>query len=155
MEGADLFELSLIGCELPGLLGNGLRLRRDLDLSRSAISGSHRTSASISRRAAVWLSESAIGGRLLCIDTRIDGQGDRALHADRIRVGGTARLLGDFTAYGEIRLVGARIDGAVELTGAHFIARQGLALDLEGAVIAGSLMMGEDPSGAPRWYAAG
>ena len=33
VEGAELFELSLTGCpSLPGLLGNGLRLRRDLDL---------------------------------------------------------------------------------------------------------------------------
>src|SRR5215469_3353184 len=84
VEGADLFELALTGCELPGLLGNGLRLRRDLDLSRSRVAGSHATSASIARRAAVWLSESAVGGRLLCVDTSIDGQGDRALHADRI-----------------------------------------------------------------------
>jgi hypothetical protein len=37
VEGAPLFELSLTGCpRLPGLLGNGLRLRRDLDLSRSS-----------------------------------------------------------------------------------------------------------------------
>src|SRR5690348_8652978 len=32
VEGAELFELSLTGCpRLPGLLGNGLRLRRDLN----------------------------------------------------------------------------------------------------------------------------
>ena len=42
VEGADLFELSLTGCpSLPGLLGNGLRLRRDLDLSRSRVAGAH------------------------------------------------------------------------------------------------------------------
>jgi len=36
VEGAELFELSLTSCpRLPGLLGNGLRLRRDLNLSRS------------------------------------------------------------------------------------------------------------------------
>jgi hypothetical protein len=40
VEGAQLFELSLTGSpRLPGLLGNGLR--RDLDLSRSHISGAH------------------------------------------------------------------------------------------------------------------
>lgn len=38
VEGAEIFELSLTGCpRLPGLLGNGLRLRRDLDLSRSVM----------------------------------------------------------------------------------------------------------------------
>ena len=40
VEGAQLFELSLTSCpRLPGLLGNGLRLRRDLDLSRSRVAG--------------------------------------------------------------------------------------------------------------------
>jgi hypothetical protein len=147
VEGADLFELALTGCALPGLLGNGLRLRRDLDLSRSVITGSHATSASIARRAAVWLSESAVGGRLICVDTRIDGLADRALHADRIRIGGSARFIHQFTATGEIRLIGARIDGAIEFTGAHVTAEQGLSLDIEGASIAGSMMIIEDPSG--------
>ena len=79
-EGAELFELSLTGCaSLPGLLGNGLRIRRDLDLSRCRIAGAHRTSASTSRGAAIWLCESEIGGRLLCVDTVIDGQGQRAI----------------------------------------------------------------------------
>ena len=147
VEGADLFELALTGCELPGLLGNGLRLRRDLDLSRSVITGSHATSASLARRAAVWLSESAVGGRLICVDTRIDGLADRALHADRIRIGGSARFIHQFTATGEIRLIGARIEGAIEFTGAHVTAAQGLSLDIEGASIAGSMMIIEDPSG--------
>ena len=50
VEGAELFELSLTSClRLPGLLGNGVRLRRDLDLSRSRVAGAHRTSASTSK----------------------------------------------------------------------------------------------------------
>src|ERR1700722_19539701 len=54
VEGAQLFELALTGSpRLPGLLGNGLRLRRDLDLSRSHIAGAYWTSASTSKRAAV------------------------------------------------------------------------------------------------------
>ena len=48
VEGAKLRELSLTNCpRLPGLLGNGLRLRGDLDLSRSTVTGAHRTSASL------------------------------------------------------------------------------------------------------------
>src|SRR5262245_28906432 len=125
MLAADLLDLAITGCELPGLIANGLRLRRDLDLSRSRISGSHRTSASITRRSAIWLSESAVGGRLVCVDTIIDGAGDRALQADRIRIGGSARLIGRFTALGEVRMIGARIEGALELTGAHFITGTG------------------------------
>ena len=72
VEGAELFELALTGCSrLPGLLGNGLRLRRDLDLSGSRVAGAHRTSASMSstrrrsgcasRRSAAACSASAPG----------------------------------------------------------------------------------------------
>ncbi len=103
VEGADLFELALTGCpRLPGLLGNGLKLRRDLDLSGSRVAGAHRTSASTSKTAAVWLCESEIGGRLLCVGTTIDGQGGRAIQADRIRVGGGVRLIHQFHSTGEI-----------------------------------------------------
>jgi hypothetical protein len=114
LEGAQLFELSLTGSpQLPGLLGNGLRLRRDLDLSRSRIAGTHWTNASTDRRAAIWLCEAEIGGRVLCIGTTIDGQGDRTVQADRIRVGGSVRLLDQFRSRGEIRLLGARIGGSL------------------------------------------
>ena len=148
VEGAQLFELSLTGSpRLPGLLGNGLRLRRDLDLSGSHIAGAHWTSGSTSKRSAVWLCESEIGGRLLCVDTVIDGQGDRAIQADRIRVGGAVRLLHDFTSRGEIRLIGARIDGSLDITGAHLSAVNGPAIELEDAVIEGSMFVIEDPGG--------
>jgi hypothetical protein len=143
-----LFELSLTGSpRLPGLLGNGLRLRRDLDLSRSQIAGAHWTSGSTSKRSAVWLCESEIGGRLLCADTVIDGQGDRAIQADRIRVGGAVRLLHDFTSRGEIRLIGARINGSLDITGAHLAAVNGPAIELEDAVIEGSMFVIEAPGG--------
>ena len=148
VEGAQLFELSLTGSpRLPGLLGNGLRLRRDLDLSGSHIAGAHWTSGSTSKRSAVWLCESEIGGRLLCVDTVIDGQGDRAIQADRIHVGGAVRLLHDFTSRGEIRLIGARINGSLDITGAHLSAVNGPAIELEDAVIEGSMFVIEDPGG--------
>ena len=148
VEGAQLFELSLTGCpRLPGLLGNGLRLRRDLDLSRSRIAGTHWTSASTSKRAAIWLCESEIGGRLLCVDTTIDGQGDRAIQADRIRVGGAVRLLHRFHSRGEIRLLGAWIYGSFDLTGAHVDSLDGPAIDLEDALVEGSMFLIEDSAG--------
>jgi hypothetical protein len=148
VEGAELFELSLTGCpRLPGLLGNGLRLRRDLDLSRSRIAGAHWTSASTSKRAAVWLCESEIGGRLICLGATIDAQGDRAIQADRIAVGGAVRLIHRFTARGEIRLIGARIGGSVDITGAQVDAADGPAIDLGGATVAGNVFVIEDPAG--------
>src|SRR5437763_1187413 len=148
VEGAELFELSLTGCpRLPGLLGNGLRLRRDLDLSRSRIAGAHWTSASTSKRAAVWLCESEIGSRLICLDATIDGRGDRAVQADRIAVGGAVRLIHRFTAAGEIRLIGARIGGSVDITGARIESSDGPAIDLGGATVEGNLFVIEDPAG--------
>jgi hypothetical protein len=142
VEGAQLFELSLTGSpRLPGLLGNGLRVQRDLDLSRSHIAGAYWTSASTSRRSAVWLCEAEIGGRLLCLDTVLDGLGDRALQADRIRVGGAVRLLDQFHSDGEIRLIGARISGTLDLSGAHIVAPGGPALNLEDANLDGSMFL--------------
>jgi hypothetical protein len=142
VEGAQLFELSLTGSpRLPGLLGNGLRVRRDLDLSRSRIAGAHWTSASTAKRSAIWLCEAEIGGRLLCLDTVVDGQGDRSLQADRVRVGGAVRLLREFHSLGEIRLIGARISGTLDLSGAHIVAPGGPALNLEDAVLEGSMFL--------------
>ena len=148
VEGAQLAELALTRCpRLPGLLGNGLRIRRDLDLSGSRLSGAHATTASTSRRSAVWLCESEIGGRLLCVNTVIRADGERSIQADRIHVGGTVRLLHQFTAYGEIRMLGARVGGSFDLTGAHIEAAGDKALDLNDAVIGGSLFLITSPAG--------
>ncbi len=147
VEGADLFELALTDCLLPGLLGNGLRLRRDLDLSRSRVAGAHRTSASTSHTTAVWLCESEIGGRLLCVGTIVDGQGGLAIQADRIRVGGAVRLIHGFHAAGEVRLTGARLGGSLDLTSAHIESPEETALDTEDATIEGSVFLTEDRAG--------
>jgi hypothetical protein len=145
LEGAELHSLALTGCQrLPGLLANGLRVRRDLDLSGSEITGGHITSASTSKRAAIWLCESEIGGRLLCVDTVIRADGERALQADRMQVGGTVRLLHGFTAVGELRLLGVQIAGSLDLTGASIDHPAGLALDLGDAAIGGSVFLIED-----------
>ena len=148
VEGAQLHALALTACpRMPGLLANGLRVRRDLDLSRSHVAGGHLTSASTSKRAAIWLCESDIGGRLLCRDTIIDAAGERCLQADRMHVGGTVRFIHQFTAHGDVRLLGAHIDGTLDLTGAQIESPSGQALDLNDAVIGGSLFIINDPSG--------
>ncbi len=148
IEGAQLFEIKVIGCaRLPGLLANGVQIRRDLDLSRSLISGALSTTASTSKRSAVWLCEAEIGGRLLCVDTVIDGGADRSIQADRLRTGGNVRLLHKFTARGEVRLIGARIGGSLDLTGANLESPlTGLALDLGEVVIEGSVFLIDDTS---------
>lgn len=149
VEGAQLFEIAVNGCtRLPGLLANGVRIRRDLDLSRTFVAGALRTSASTSKQAAIWLCESEIGGRLLCVDTVIDGGGERSIQADRMHVHGNIRLLHNFAARGELRLIGAQIDGSLDLTGAKLESPlTGLALDLGEAVIEGSVFLIDDPSG--------
>ena len=88
----------MLRCELPGLLGNGVDVRRDLNLSGSTVTGALTTTASQSRSAAIWLCESQVGGRLLCVDTVIEPGDGRAIQADRMKVGGTVRLIHDFTA---------------------------------------------------------
>jgi hypothetical protein len=148
LEGADLFELSLTNCaRLPGLLGNGLRVRRDLDLSGSRVAGAHWTTASTSKPSAIWLCEAEIGGRLLCVDTKLDGLGYRSIHADRIHVGGAVRLIHGFKASGEVRFLGASVDESLDLTGVQIESSDGPALDLEGATIRGSIFLIDDPSG--------
>ena len=148
LEGAEIFELSLTGCpRLPGLLGNGLRLRRDLNLSRSRVAGAHWTSASTSKPSAIWLCEAEIGGRLLCVNASIDGLGYRSIQADRIRVGGAVRLIDGFKSLGEVRLHGARIAGSLDLNGAQIESSNGPAIDLENATIQSSVFLIEDSSG--------
>jgi hypothetical protein len=148
MEGAHLNELAVTGCpRLPGLLANGAHISRDLDLSRSRIAGAHKTNASSSRKAAVWLCETDIGGRLLCADTAISAHGERALQADRMRAGGAVRFLDGFTARGEVRLLGADIGGSLDLTGAHILASEGVALDLGDASVGGSVLLTDGARG--------
>jgi hypothetical protein len=142
LAGAKLRELTLTGCpRLPGLLGNGLRLRGDLDLSGSTVTGAHRTSASLGKRSAIWLCEARLGGRLLCRDTVIRAEGERAVQADRMRTGGPVRLLHGFVSEGEVRLTGARIGGSLDIIGGRIEAPGGIALDLCDAVIGGNLFI--------------
>lgn len=148
LEGAELFGLSLTGCQrVPGLLGNGLRLRRDLDLSGCQVAGAHATDASAVTRSAVWLCEAEIGGRLLCIDTAIDGQGHFAIQAEHLHAGGSVLLTRQFTAYGGIRFAGARINGAFDCRGASIDSPDGAALDLGESEIRSSVFLVADQSG--------
>ena len=156
-DGADLHELCITNgqfapsvpevvlgaSELPGLLANGVRIRRDLSLSGSRIIGEHRVTASVSRSSAVWLTEAEVGGRLLAVGTHIESTGDRAMQCDRTRVAGDVRLIRGFRADGEIRLLKAQLDGALDLRGARITAKRGQALDLVEAQL-GTLFILED-----------
>ena len=58
-----------------------------------------------------------------------------------MKVGGTVRLIHDFTAGGEVRLLGVRIEGSIDLSGAHLADENGLALDLADAIVGGSVYL--------------
>ena len=140
VEGAELHALAFRGCQrLPGLLGNGVRVRRDLDLSHSRISGQHETSASTSG-AAVWLCESGIGGRFLCVGTVLETAEESAL------VGFDVERVDVRAAVGEC---GGAL-GAIQLAAAVALGRPGTGvlitgIDDSGAVAAAVLTIKERP----------
>jgi len=123
-----------------------------LDLSGSTFNGHHASLASTTKQAAIWLSNAQIGGKLLCVGTKIYAAGHRAIHADGIRVAGTVRLIEGFAASGQVRLLGAEFSGSLDLTGIHLDEPiDGLALDLGDARIAGGLFVVPAPDGStPR-----
>ena len=148
IEGAQLYELAMTRCDrLPGLLANGVRISRDLDLSGTRVTATQWTNLSNSKRAAVWLCEADIGGRLVCDDADILADGQRSIQADRMRIGGTADFRHQFTARGDMRLLGVRINGSLDFTGAHILSPAGQALDLNDAVIGGSVFLVSDAAG--------
>jgi hypothetical protein len=159
IEGSDLDLLAVVGTpvngedgltsSVPGILGNGLRVRRDLVLSHTLITGAHETTSSVGRTATVWLTESDIGGRIIAVGAVIDAAGDRAIQADRCRVTGDIRLIQGFRANGEIRFIGARLGGSLDLAGCQLKSPKGRALDLAEATVGGSLFITDTPRHAP------
>ncbi|HEY8547009.1 MAG TPA: hypothetical protein VIL36_18245 [Acidimicrobiales bacterium] len=146
VEGAALHSLALRdGSRLPGLLGNGVHIRRDLDLSGADVWGAFSTAASTSRTAAIWLTEAEIGGRLLCIGTRVVGPADRCIQADRTRFGGNIRLLQGFVTDGELRFLAVHLDGSFDLSGARLLPKSGRAIDMAESYVGGSIFLIDDP----------
>ena len=153
LDGADLHELVIAGgkhaeglasvgaSRLPGLLANGIRLRRDLVLSGTEVSGSHSTSAAPGRASAIWVTEAEIGGRLLALGTVINTTAARAIQADRTVVTGDVRLNEGFRANAGVRLHAMQIGGSVTLMGATITTTSGRALDLIETSIRGSLFL--------------
>jgi hypothetical protein len=153
LSGATLHQLRLVQCTVRrGINANGVTVAGDLNLDGSTISGALVTAASATRRAAVWLSEARIGGRLLASGTTITAlqtEGEaraRALQADRVSVGGNVRLIRGFRAEGEVRFIGAGIGGSLDLTSCSLYDTD-LALDLGEATIGGSLFLLPDHYG--------
>jgi hypothetical protein len=147
LHGARVLDLTFVDSDLPGLLANGLRVQRDVDLSRSTVTGGHRTTASTLQGVGDLLCESEIGGRLHFVGTTIRPDGERAIQADRMRVGGTIRFLQDFQAYGEVRLIGIDVAGSLDMSGLRIASSTDWALDLGDAIIGGAVFLVDDAAG--------
>jgi hypothetical protein len=61
--------------------------------------------------------------------------------------GGAVRLIHQFQARGEVRLIGARINGSLDLAGAQIESPAGPAIGLADAAIAGSVFLIDDLAG--------
>lgn len=104
--------IRLEGCTLPGVLADRLRTMDDL-----AICGSRLTGQRDGRKAATLsLAQVQLAGNLRCTGTRIDAAGDlAAVDGMSMRVAGSALFDRGFSAYGEIRLTSAHIEGDLNL----------------------------------------
>ena len=102
LKAAILPELSLIGCALPGLLADGLKVTGDVDLR-----------AGFTASGEVRLLGAEIDGDLNCIDGSFVNSGRRALIADGLKVTGSL-FLRDATIEGAIYLATARIGSLID-----------------------------------------
>ncbi|MEU4160535.1 hypothetical protein [Actinoplanes sp. NPDC026670] len=150
--GASLHELVIIGDAsasrphvLPGLLASGTRIDKNLILNGMVINGDVVTRADGGRPASVWLTDADIGGSLVAEGTQILASQGRAVHADRIRVGGNIRLVGGFRATGELRMLAMRLGGSLDVIGAELAPGDGRALDIAEASIGGSVFLLNSP----------
>ncbi|MFF3910536.1 hypothetical protein ACFYZJ_32335 [Streptomyces sp. NPDC001848] len=110
----------------PALSGDYLQVMNDLKLERTRASGS-------GGKGAVHLNGARIGGQLICARTALRNKSGPALRAEMANIEQGFRLLDDFTAYGDgelgaICLVGARVGGQVDCSGASLRNHSGPAL---------------------------
>jgi hypothetical protein len=109
---------------------SGAVLRFPLVLNRCRFSGD------------IWL----ISGELTFLD--LSGSSVKAIRADRVTVKGNFFLKDSFTAHGEVRLMGAQIDGSFECDGGVFrnpprkdVEGSGRTLTAEGICVKGNVLL--------------
>jgi hypothetical protein len=144
---ATVSRLSVVRCQLAGLTADLLVVTKELDLSRSTISG-------------VFLLRGAdITGQLICRGARITGTDRNALVAEGVKVGGAVFLDDGFTAAGAVRLLGADITGQLNCSGARITGTDNdrNALQAEGVKVGGAVVLddGFTAAGAVRLLGAG
>lgn len=149
IERARLHELRLLDCRIPGILAGGVRIDHDLEISGSTITGSLTTRATTSATAAMWINDATIDGQFIARATVIDSDSTRGIQADHTSFGGNVRFVRGFTSNREIRLIGTRIRGSVDFTGATISSTTGRTIDLGNADIDGSVFIVDDNDRLP------
>ena len=143
LDGAHVLgSLSFSDSALPGLQAEGCRIDGELAIAAGCgIDGEIR------------LSRSSVGGDLNCERLRMRGgtHAARALRrtfiADGMRIGGDVNLQGGVETVGEVRFVGAQIEGDLRAGTAHLTAdidaagARGVALNLDRVRIGGSVVL--------------
>jgi hypothetical protein len=164
LSGRDFAALRFVDCTMPALIGASLTTKADLDLTGSRFSGVSDYVCELTDvgTCAIHLSNARIGGRLVMSSTSdarftahgivrldgaridgsvsfagalLDGDGDAALNARSMTVGGDVSCVWAggrrFEAMGEVALGAARITGDLSLNGAKLTNPAGRALHCE------------------------
>ncbi|MEL6980869.1 MAG: hypothetical protein AAFO29_00440, partial [Actinomycetota bacterium] len=148
LDGATLPALAFVGCPMiPGILANGCTIGQDLVIDRTTVAGAHTSVASMRQTAAVWLCEARLGGRVLLRNGAvIDGEGGRAIQADRIQVGANIRILSGSEVRGELRLLSAQVAGSLDIVSSTVTSHNLVAVELAEARFGGSLFLARTTS---------
>jgi len=130
---ATVSQLTLTGCQLPGLSGDTLRVTQNLVLNESTFAGP------------LVLPGADIAGNLDCTSTRLGGayQSDglvHSLYADGLKVGGRVRLNLNFSAENTVWLRGAHVGGNLNCRDSH-LKGSGSALCCDGAKVEGNMYL--------------
>lgn len=125
---ADLVELLLTGCRLPGLDADGARIHHDLVLSEGFVATGE-----------VRLLGTQVAGQLTCEGGGFHNPDGIALNADRLAVEQSMYCARGFVANGEVRLVNARVGGQFNCQDGTFHNPGGAALTAHGLTVEQSM----------------
>ncbi|MQA62027.1 MAG: oxidoreductase [Actinophytocola sp.] len=155
---AQLLGLAFLGCWLPGLKARNLRCQNDVRLFRSRVhldpSRTEEPQTSLAMQtgrepgkpdAAIVLTDAVVQGSVVLSRSEIEYEKGKAIQADRLSVSG-ALLAYRLATVGQVRLPGLRTGGNVNFSGSRLHNPRGIALNLTGAHISGSLLC-ENESG--------
>ena len=122
--------LHLMGCSIPGLIADGIRVHGDVFLGDAFESTGE-----------VRLMSAEIGGDFSCRGGSFSSQDGDTISADRLKIKGSIFFNDGFSCKGEVRILRAEIGGVVSCIGGLFSNHGNSALCLDGAEIKGTLFL--------------